>query len=172
MPKIRKEEINSTEPENTNITEPENTMESTINVEILYEEGSFEPDKKTSGSSGFDVFSPFDFKLRPNFTMVVPLNFRVKIPQGYELQIRSRSGLAANHGVFVLNSPGTIDSDYRGVVGVILHNTHDQNTLQIKRGDRIAQFVLQKVPSMNLIRVEKFNDETKRGDGGFGSTGV
>ena len=94
----------------------------------------------------------------------------IAVPSGYEMQVRPRSGLALKKGITVLNTPGTVDADYRGEVGVILFNTSDED-FDIKAGDRIAQIVLNKVEQINWVEVDKL-DETERGEGGFGHTAV
>lgn len=111
-----------------------------------------------------------DLKLLPLQTKIIPTGIYVDIPKGYEIQIRSRSGLAAKNSIFVLNSPGTIDADYRGEIKVILNNL-STDTFTIKNGDRIAQMVVVPVVQVILTEVETLS-ETDRGDGGFGSTGV
>ena len=128
----------------------------------------FIPEYKTEGSSGLDLSSAENVVLWSGKTTMVSTNLAVEIPEGYEIQIRPRSGLAAKHSITVLNSPGTIDSDYRGEIKVILHNlgTDDFN---IYKGDRIAQMVLAPVAKMKLF--EYYLSETERNEGGFGSTG-
>jgi dUTP pyrophosphatase len=131
------------------------------------------PVRMTKGSSGCDVCAAVETEivLEPAGRALVPTGFCFEIPQGYEVQVRSRSGLAVKHGVFVLNSPGTIDSDYRGEVKVILANTGNA-PFTIKRGDRIAQLVVAPVANnVNFSESESIS-ETKRGAGGFGHTGV
>ena len=108
--------------------------------------------------------------LNPGDRALIPAGFSVSIPVGYEWQIRPRSGLALRHGVTVLNSPGTVDSDYRGPVGVILVNLGTE-PFTIHRGDRIAQAVLVRVESQELVPVDSLSG-TERGTGGFGHTGV
>ena len=127
------------------------------------------PKYETTGSAGADLTAIKNSYIKPNETVVIPLGFSVAIPSGYEIQIRPRSGLAAKHGITVLNSPGTIDSDYRGEVGVIMTN-FGVSSFYIKPGDRIAQMVLSQVPQAEFIEVEEL-DDTTRGEGGFGSTG-
>lgn len=131
------------------------------------------PSYKTAGSAGADLRAAIYHKieLMPGERAVIPTNISVEVPAGYELQIRSRSGMAANNGVFVLNSPGTIDSDYRGEIKVILTNTDPLRWIIIKRGDRIAQMVLNKVYRANFAEVAELGD-TERSAGGFGSTGI
>jgi len=110
--------------------------------------------------------------------MIIPTGIKVAIPKGYEIQVRPRSGLAFKQGLTVLNTPGTVDAGYRGEVGIIVYNStipdptiHLAYNIKIEHGDRIAQLVLQKVPQVEWEEVESV-DETTRGDGGFGSTGV
>jgi dUTP pyrophosphatase len=130
------------------------------------------PAYATEGAAGFDLHS-CEFHTIPSHGnwVLVSTGLRVEIPRGYEGQIRSRSGLALKRGVVVLNSPGTIDSDYRGVVGVILQN-NSADEFQIKPGDRIAQMVISKVERFALERTITPLSNTVRSSGGFGSTGV
>jgi dUTP pyrophosphatase len=130
------------------------------------------PEYATEGSSGLDLRSAVEKELiiEKGKVALVPTNLRVEIPVGYEIQVRPRSGLAAKHSIGVLNSPGTIDSDYRGEVKVILFNFGDQDFV-IKRGDRIAQMVLSKVYKATLEETHDLN-ESNRGEGGFGHTGI
>jgi dUTP pyrophosphatase len=107
--------------------------------------------------------------IEPGKVVLVPTNLSVEIPIGYEIQVRPRSGLAAKNGIGVLNSPGTIDSDYRGEVKIILFNFSDE-AFVINRGDRIAQLVIAEVILANIIISDSLNS-SKRGDGGFGHTG-
>ena len=107
--------------------------------------------------------------LAPGDRTLIPTGLRVEIPNGYEAQVRPRSGLAIKHGVTVLNTPGTIDSDYRGEIKVILANFSKKDYI-IRRGERIAQLVIAPVVKIGWIEVEEVN-ETMRGDGGFGHTG-
>ncbi len=108
--------------------------------------------------------------LSPGQIALIPTGFAVAIPAGYELQIRPRSGLAIRHGITIINSPGTIDADYRGEVRIGLINLSEK-FFTVKRGDRIAQMVLAPVTRMNLVQVSEL-DETKRSTGGFGHTGL
>ncbi len=128
------------------------------------------PSYGTAGAAGLDVSAIEEATLNPGERVIMATGFAVEVPKGYELQCRSRSGLAANLGVFVLNSPGTIDSDYRGEVKIILHNTSRHNTHQISKGNRIAQLILAPVIRAQPIEVESLSD-TDRGENGFGSTG-
>ncbi len=108
--------------------------------------------------------------IKPLARALIPTGLRVAIPQGYELQMRPRSGLALKHGISLVNTPGTIDSDYRGEIGVILINLSDE-PFTVMPGDRICQMVLSKVPQLQWESVDELPD-TDRGDGGFGHTGV
>jgi len=130
------------------------------------------PEYSTEGSSGLDIRAALDdeFVLATGKVTLVPTNLRVEIPLGYEIQVRPRSGLAANHGIGILNSPGTIDSDYRGELKIILFNFGEKDFV-IKRGDRIAQIVLSKVYRADLDESDNLNN-SKRAEGGFGHTGT
>ena len=138
------------------------------------------PAYKTDGAAGMDLCAIEDTELipcqvagscliHPAVPKLISTGIALAIPPGYEGQIRPRSGLAAKHGITVLNSPGTIDADYRGEVKVLLINL-GQEKVEIKRGDRIAQLVIAKVEQATLLEVVEL-DETERGAGGFGSTG-
>lgn len=129
------------------------------------------PTYSTEGSSGMDVRAAVENEiiLKSGKVILVPTNLSVEIPLGYEIQVRPRSGLAAKNGIGVLNSPGTIDSDYRGEVKIILFNFGEEDFI-IKRGDRIAQLVLAEVILANINEVEDLNS-SQRGEGGFGHTG-
>lgn len=128
------------------------------------------PKYQTPGSSGMDVRSTKALKLMSGERAVVPTGLSFNIPVGYEIQIRPRSGLALKHGITVLNTPGTIDSDYTGELGVILINLGKED-FNIEVGDRIAQIVLCPVVKMEL-QITDTLDDTDRSAGGFGSTGV
>ncbi len=130
------------------------------------------PRYETTGAAGMDLLAAVtaDLVLQPGARAIVPTGLQMAIPAGYEVQVRPRSGLAAKNGVTVLNSPGTIDSDYRGEVGVILINLGAE-PFTITRGARIAQMVIASVTQGSLIEAETL-DATARGAGGFGSTGV
>ena len=129
------------------------------------------PAYATEGSVGLDLPAAVEEPLviGPGARVLVPTGFALAIPPGYEGQIRPRSGLAAKHGITIPNAPGTIDSDYRGEVKVLLLNGGEES-LTIKRGDRVAQLVIAPVVRAELIEVSDL-DETKRGAGGFGHTG-
>ncbi len=122
-------------------------------------------------SSGVDLLcaEAADTVLKPGKRKLISTGIKIMIPEGYEGQIRPRSGLSLKHGITVLNTPGTIDSDYRGIVKVILINLGEED-FKIQRGDRIAQLVIQKIFFPNFEIVETL-DKTKRGEGGFGHTG-
>ena len=135
------------------------------------------PKYATTGSSGADLRANFPESIRnfgkillPGCRSLIPTGLMMEIPEGHEVQIRPRSGLAIKNGVTVLNSPGTIDSDYRGEVAVILINFGD-NEFKISHGDRIAQMVVSPVIQVELKEVDEL-ENTARGKGGFGSTGV
>ena len=130
------------------------------------------PQYKTIGSSGMDIAAFLDNEIfiKPSEKKIIPTGIKLKIPKGYEIQIRPRSGLASNNDITVLNTPGTIDSDYRGEIKVILFN-HGKNVFKVENGLRIAQMVLCPVIEAKLSEVEII-DETERGEGGFGSTGT
>ena len=133
-------------------------------------EGLTLPGYATAGAAGMDVVSAEDVILAPGARHAVATGFAMAIPDGYEVQVRPRSGLALKYGVTCLNTPGTIDSDYRGEVKVILANL-GADAFPIKRGDRIAQLIPASVQRAVLDEVASL-DETNRGTGGFGSTGV
>ena len=124
----------------------------------------------TPGAAGYDLSASKAVIIKSGEFEKVPTGIRISMPMGLEAQIRPRSGLAAKHGVTVLNAPGTIDSDYRGEICVILIN-HGKKDFEIEPGMRIAQMVFSKVVQVDFKQVEQL-DETSRGEGGFGSTGV
>lgn len=129
------------------------------------------PEYKTPGSAGVDLYANLDtpFTLEPLKRTLIPTGICIALPEGYEAQIRPRSGLAAKHGITVLNAPGTIDYDYRAEIKVILVNLSDQPYV-ITPGERIAQMVIAKYEKIEFEEVNEL-DETERGTGGFGSTG-
>ena len=127
------------------------------------------PAYATPGAAGMDVVAAEEATLAPGERHAVATGFSVAIPEGFEIQVRPRSGLALKHGITVPNTPGTIDSDYRGELKVILIN-HGAEPFPIHRGDRIAQLVLAPVTLAAWVEVAEL-DETERGAGGFGSTG-
>ena len=127
------------------------------------------PKYQTSGAVGFDLRAVENVSIPSGETRLVGTGLAVELPHGYELQIRPRSGLALKHSITVLNSPGTVDSDYRGEIKVLLIN-HGKSDFQISKGDRIAQAVVNRVEIVDIVEVEELS-ETQRGDKGFGSTG-
>lgn len=129
------------------------------------------PVYSTSGSSGMDVYAAVHnpVVIKPGNMELIPTNLSVEIPEAYEIQVRPRSGLAAKYGIGIVNAPGTIDSDYRGEIKIILINFGKEDFL-IQAGDRIAQFVVSKVYTAKFEEVKTLNN-TKRGEGGFGHTG-
>jgi dUTP pyrophosphatase len=131
------------------------------------------PRQQTAGAAGMDISAALTpdevVDIAPGRTAMIPSGFAIALPDGYEAQIRPRSGLAAKFGVTVLNAPGTVDADYRGEVKVMLIN-HGQAPFAVRRGDRIAQMVVAPVSRVILIERETL-DETQRGEGGHGSTG-
>lgn len=145
-----------------------------INVKVFNALGTSLPQYETVGSAGMDVraFIPEPIMIEPNNRALIPTGLFVEIPEGYEIQVRPRSGLALKKGITVANTPGTVDSDYRNEIGVILINLGVE-TFVVNPGDRIAQLVLNQVPQINWIPVNSREDlsSTDRGLGGFGSTG-
>ncbi len=131
------------------------------------------PRQQTSGAAGLDLAAAIGadetLTIAPGDFAMVPTGLAIALPQGYEAQIRPRSGLAARHGVTVLNSPGTVDADYRGEVKILLIN-HGRDAFVLRRGDRIAQMVVARVEAVELVEIDEL-DATERGEGGHGSTG-
>lgn len=131
------------------------------------------PRQQTAGAAGLDLAAALaegeNIEIAPGAYAMIPTGFAIALPNGYEAQIRPRSGLAAKHGITVLNSPGTVDADYRGEVKVMLIN-HGPAPFVVRRGERIAQMVVAPVSSVTLIETETL-DGTERGEGGHGSTG-
>lgn len=130
------------------------------------------PAYQTEGSSGIDLYAAIDepVVIKPLERVIIPTGVALELPEGFEAQVRPRSGLALKHGITILNSPGTIDEDYRGEIKVILINLGQEDFL-INRGDRIAQLILSKIYRANIVEVEDLS-KTKRNDGGFGHTGL
>ncbi|TYQ16809.1 UNVERIFIED_CONTAM: dUTP pyrophosphatase [Acetivibrio alkalicellulosi] len=159
-------------------------------VEIFLEvirEGAIVPEYANSGDAGMDIYAAEDVLIEPSKTVIIPTGLKMAIPDGYEIQVRPRSGISYNTPLRISNSPGTIDSGYRGELGIIMTNTsvnskehiltidckENQNgTYKIIKGDRIAQIVLQIVPKIKFTRVDCVNDIGINRGGGFGSTGV
>ena len=129
------------------------------------------PSYATKGSAGMDIYAALDepMKISKGKIELVPTNLSVEIPEGYEIQVRPRSGLAAKHGIGILNSPGTIDSDYRGEIKIIIINLGTEDFI-IQPAERIAQLVVSKIYTARLIESTELNNTT-RGEGGFGHTG-
>ncbi len=142
-----------------------------ITVKIINKSNNPLPTYATSGSSGLDLRAYIDapIELQPMQRILVPTGLFFELPEGHEAQVRPRSGLAINQGITCLNTPGTIDSDYRGELKVILINLSTEKQT-IKSGDRIAQIVVQQVAQVILYEAKEIN-ETERGEGGFGHTG-
>ena len=163
-------------------------MSTTINVPVINKSSNELPKYAHKGDAGFDLranveeiendnylFNAIKFNattiiLNPGGRVLIPTGLYMAIPEGYELQIRPRSGLALKYGITVVNTPGTIDATYRGNIGVILKNDGTEPFI-IEQGDRIAQGVLNKVEEANLIEVDSL-DETDRSDSGYGKSGV
>lgn len=150
-----------------------------VAIQLMWDDGADQsiplPTYETTGSAGADLRANFPpderngVTIAPGHRILVPTGLRLAIPSGFEVQIRPRSGLALKHGITLPNSPGTIDSDYRGSLGVILMNAGDA-AVRIAHGDRIAQMIVAPVVQAKYNLVEVL-DETVRGTGGFGSTG-
>lgn len=143
-----------------------------VKIKIMKEREVILPQYMTEESAGMDVRALLEeaIMLKPLERVLIPTGIRLEIPKGYEVQVRPRSGLAIKNGITLLNSPGTIDSDYRGEIKIILVNL-SLEPFQVKNGERIAQFVLQKVYQMELEETTELT-KTERNSGGFGSTGV
>ena len=143
-----------------------------VNIKFVAQEGAIIPEYKTSGAAGADVcaFLSEPVVIKSGEFAMIPTGLSFAIPEGYEIQVRPRSGLAAKNGVTVLNTPGTIDSDYRGEVKVILIN-HGKDAFTVNNGDRIAQLIVAPVTQGVFEKTDEL-DSTERGEGGFGSTGV
>ena len=141
-------------------------------IKIINQSGNNTPHYATAGSAGMDIRAnlPSPITLQPLQREMVPTGLFIELPEGYEAQVRPRSGLANKQGVTCLNSPGTVDSDYRGEIKVILINLSSQEQI-IQHGDRIAQMIIAKVEKVKWEVVQQLN-ETQRGEGGFGHTGV
>ena len=155
------------------ITDP-NVFKLTFN--FVNKSNNQDPEYATKGSSGFDLRANLTetMTIQPGEYKLIKTGLYFSIPENFEIQIRSRSGLAYKNGICVLNSPGTIDADYTGEIGVLLIN-HGKEDFIINNGDRIAQAVIASVIGKNFVnlnKVETIDDNTERGSGGFGSTGI
>ena len=144
-----------------------------VNLNFVNKSENQDPEYATEGSSGFDLRASESKKIEPGCYEMVSTGLFFEIPANFEIQVRPRSGLAAKNGVTVLNTPGTIDSDYRGEIKVILIN-HGKQTFNIEPGDRIAQAVIAQTSTayVKLNKVNQISDDTERSSGGFGSTGI
>ena len=140
-----------------------------INVKVINKSGFELPEYKTRGASGMDLKSTIDLEIKPFERVLVPTGLFIELPWNFEVQIRSRSGKALKDGLVVLNSPGTVDEDYRGEIGLLYDNISDSD-YEIKAGDRIAQCWVQPVHRFRPVEVDIL-PATARGEGGFGSTG-
>ncbi len=140
-------------------------------VQVVLSDGAFLPEYCTDGSAGADLRAMLEcsVSIEPGCRALVPTGVSIQLPEGYEAQVRSRSGLAAKHGIACLNSPGTVDSDYRGQIHVILIN-HGSEAYLVANGDRIAQLVVAPVTRVRFVESDML-DHTHRGERGFGSTG-
>ena len=147
-----------------------------LRVKFINRSNNEDPIYAKDGDSGFDLRANLteDKVLEPGERILIPTGLYFQIPINFELQIRSRSGLSLKNGVIVLNAPGTVDSGYRGEIGVILYNTDKNTAFTIKNGDRIAQGVIGSVQTLNNTVFDKSEtlDSSERGDTGFGSSGV
>lgn len=159
-----------------------------VNVYLeICREDAIIPTYANEGDSGMDVYAAEDVLIEPGQTVIVPTGIKLAVPVGYEIQVRPRSGISYKTPLRIANSPGTIDSGYRGELGIIMTNTSEKSdyplieinsdgnkkgTYKIKKGDRIAQIVLQAVPRINFVKVDCVKDIGSDRGGGFGSTGV
>src|SRR5687767_10787048 len=141
-----------------------------LKIKVTLEPGAVAPTYQTDGAAGMDLRSIEETELAPGERKLVRTGIRIEIPEGHEGQGRPRSGLALRHGISMVNTPGTIDSDYRGEIAVILIN-HGQDVVKLEKGERIAQLVICPV-SRAEIEVASTLESTERGEGGFGSTGT
>jgi dUTP pyrophosphatase len=143
-----------------------------MKVKIVNSSGNPLPDYSTSSSAGMDLRANLDQAviLKPLERKLIPTGLFMELPEGFEAQIRPRSGLALKKGISVLNTPGTIDADYRGEIGIILVNLSDE-AFEVEHGERICQMVINKVETIQWNQVESL-DESERGEGGFGHTGT
>ncbi|MDE5664796.1 MAG: dUTP diphosphatase [Duncaniella sp.] len=143
-----------------------------MKVKIINDSSNPLPAYETLSSAGMDVRARLEspVTLKPLQRALIPTGLRIQLPQGYECQVRPRSGLALKHGISLVNTPGTIDADYRGEIGIIVINLSDE-PYTITNGERIAQLVIKEYVNVTWEQVDRI-DETTRGDGGFGHTGV
>ena len=141
-----------------------------VAIQVVLSEGAKLPTYATPNSAGADVYCREAFTLNPGERKLILTGIKMQLPDGYECQVRPRSGLAVKHGITVLNSPGTIDADYRGDCGIILINTSN-TPYNFEAGERIAQFVIKRDVVQAEWEVVESLDETERGEGGFGHSG-
>lgn len=143
-----------------------------LSVKIINKSQNSLPAYQTEFSAGMDIHANLDIEIAiaPGERQLIPTGLFIELPQGHEAQVRPRSGLAFKHGITVLNSPGTIDSDYRGEIKVLLIN-HGQQTFVVQNGERIAQLVIAKYETIEWKSTDTLSD-TVRGEGGYGSTGI
>ena len=143
-----------------------------INLSVINKSNNPLPKYQTKQSAGVDLcaFLSSDLVLKPNDRRLIGTGLHIALPDGYEAQIRPRSGLAFKHGITIINSPGTIDADYRGEIKIALIN-HSNEDFVIKSGDRIAQMVISKYEQISFSLTQSL-DETERGEGGYGHTGI
>lgn len=141
-------------------------------VPVINHSANALPEYATPGSAGLDLMASLQepVQIKPGERKLIGTGLHLALPEGFEAQIRPRSGLALKHGITVLNSPGTVDSDYRGEIKVLLIN-HSNETFQIENGDRIAQMVVQRHEFVQLVTADQL-PETQRGEGGYGHTGI
>lgn len=145
------------------------------NVEVFVEicrEGVQIPSYAREGDAGMDVRAAETVVIAPSKTVLIPTGLKVAIPDGFEIQVRPRSGLSLKTPLRVANTPGTIDAGYRDEVCIIMQNTSPDTALTVEKGERVAQFVLQRVPAIQFKQVESVKDIGNNRGGGFGSTGV
>ena len=166
-------------------------MRKEVEVFIELSEGAVMPTYANEGDAGMDVYALEDIIIPPMDTKIIPTGIKVAVPDGYEIQVRPRSGISYKTPLRISNSPGTIDAKYRGDVGVIITNTsvpeknilqleeylidekgNKQGTYKIRKGDRIAQIVLQEVPKIKFNKIDNIKDIEGDRNGGFGSTGI
>ena len=153
--------------------ESQSIVDTKVPLRFINDSENENPEYAYQSDSGFDLRSSENIWIHPNDRNLIPTGMRFDIPEGYEIQVRSKSGLALNHGLMVLNSPGTVDSGYQGEIKVIMFNTTNQK-VKIEKGQKVAQAVLCPVVSgkwVDLIRVNNINDKD-RNSNGFGSTGL
>lgn len=129
------------------------------------------PDYAHEGDAGMDLYSVVDEIIEPLSWKLIPTGLACELPHGTEGQVRSKSGIALKNGVFVLNTPGTVDENYRGEIGVILYNLNTKSPFVINKGQKIAQYVIANVEYVNTVEIKELSD-SNRGEGGFGSTGL